>query len=107
MKVILLAQSIKNFSEAIKPMFSFCPEDTIGVENKKLKITTEYDGKPAPEVHWYRNDKEIFSGKHQWIETTENKSTLTIVEFREGDEGDFKAGCQINFLLKNTILWLI
>ena len=80
-------------SEAQKPSFTNMPGDIAGIENKKLKAAVEFSGEPAPEVHWFRDGKEIFSGKRQWIETTETTSKLTIGELREGDEGHIKVCC--------------
>lgn len=57
------------------------------VKNGKTKITAEFTGHPAPEIHWFKNKKEIFSGKRQWIENIAGATSLTIGEMREDDEG--------------------
>lgn len=38
-------------------------------EKSKVKLTVKFAGKPAPELHWFRNGREIFNGKRVWIET--------------------------------------
>lgn len=57
-------------------------------ENAKAKLTITFSGKPAPEIKWFRNGREIFDGRRQWIETSENQSSLVIGELREEDEGN-------------------
>uniref|UniRef100_A0A1I7X1V7 Receptor protein-tyrosine kinase n=1 Tax=Heterorhabditis bacteriophora TaxID=37862 RepID=A0A1I7X1V7_HETBA len=80
-----------------KPSFISTPEEIIAIKNSKTKLITEYKGHPSPEVHWYRNKKEIFSGKLQWIETVPGVSTLTIAKMREDDEGNYQ------IVLKNSL----
>ncbi|CAD6186687.1 unnamed protein product [Caenorhabditis auriculariae] len=76
--------------ETSKPKFVVTPEDIISVKGSKTKISAEFSGQPAPEIHWFKNKKEIFSGQRQWIETVGNATSLTIGELREDDEGEYK-----------------
>uniref|UniRef100_A0A914ZQD0 Titin n=1 Tax=Parascaris univalens TaxID=6257 RepID=A0A914ZQD0_PARUN len=76
--------------EVHKPVFTKTPEEVICTEQKKIKITTEFIGEPAPQVVWFKNSNEIFTRKRQWIETSKTASILTIGEVREDDEGEYK-----------------
>uniref|UniRef100_A0A1I7V4L9 C2 domain-containing protein n=1 Tax=Caenorhabditis tropicalis TaxID=1561998 RepID=A0A1I7V4L9_9PELO len=87
----------KDTTESKKPSFTSAPADLTAIKNTKSKITAEFTGHPAPEVHWFKNKKEIFSGKRQWIETASGVTSLTIGEMREDDEGEYK------IVVKNTI----
>ncbi|NP_001368673.1 Titin homolog [Caenorhabditis elegans] len=86
----------KDTTESKKPAFTNAPTDLTAVKNGKTKITAEFTGHPAPEIHWFKNKKEIFSGKRQWIENIAGATSLTIGEMREDDEGEYK------IVVKNT-----
>uniref|UniRef100_A0A0N5ALN8 Immunoglobulin domain protein n=1 Tax=Syphacia muris TaxID=451379 RepID=A0A0N5ALN8_9BILA len=84
---------VSNYSSVSEPSklaFINAPDNVIGIEDKKVKIIAEFVGKLPVEAKWFRNSKEIFSGKRQWIETTENSTKLTIGEMHEDDEGEMK-----------------
>ncbi|EGT40122.1 hypothetical protein CAEBREN_29935, partial [Caenorhabditis brenneri] len=87
----------KDTQASQKPAFTSAPADLTAIKNTKNKITAEFTGHPAPEVHWFKNKKEIFSGKRQWIETAAGVTSLTIGEMREDDEGEYK------IVVKNTL----
>ncbi|CAI5451945.1 unnamed protein product [Caenorhabditis angaria] len=74
-----------------KPKFTLSPDDLIAIKGQKCKILAEFEAHPdVAEIHWFKNKKEIFSGKRQWIESTPTSTSLTVGEVREDDEGDYK-----------------
>lgn len=61
-------------------------------------MSVDVSGQPTPEIKWYRNGREIYDGKRQWIETTAIGSVLTIAEMREDDEGEITV-CKTSYFL--------
>ncbi|ETN72295.1 fibronectin type III domain protein [Necator americanus] len=72
-----------------QPSFFLVPENTTVLKGAKMKLLAEFKGHPAPEIRWFKNRKEIFSGQRIWIETSAGVSSLTVSEMREDDEGDY------------------
>ncbi|KAK6753134.1 hypothetical protein RB195_012622 [Necator americanus] len=72
-----------------QPSFFLVPENTTVLKGAKMKLLAEFKGHPSPEIRWFKNRKEIFSGQRIWIETSAGVSSLTVSEMREDDEGDY------------------
>ncbi|EYC10062.1 hypothetical protein Y032_0057g2745 [Ancylostoma ceylanicum] len=87
----------ENVIENEQPSFLVAPDDVTVVKGAKMKISAEFKGYPAPEVQWFKNRKEIFSGQRLWIETVAGASSLNVGEIREDDEGDY------SIMLRNAV----
>ncbi|KAM7421303.1 hypothetical protein PAMA_015448 [Pampus argenteus] len=58
-------------------------------ENKSLCLTCFIEGEPAPEISWFRNDREIYN-QDQYVITKEHKcSTITVNNVNTEDSGKY------------------
>ncbi|RCN39642.1 immunoglobulin I-set domain protein, partial [Ancylostoma caninum] len=92
----------ENVIENERPSFLVAPDDVTVVKGAKMKISAEFKGYPAPEVQWFKNGKEIFSGQRLWIETMDGVSSLNIGEIREDDEADYSVGSRDENLITTS-----
>uniref|UniRef100_A0A915JT26 Uncharacterized protein n=1 Tax=Romanomermis culicivorax TaxID=13658 RepID=A0A915JT26_ROMCU len=76
--------------EPLEPSFEQSLIEKVTVKEKdEVKLAVKVDGRPMPEVKWYKNGKELFDGKRVRIEHYGNTSVLTITEMRGDDEGEY------------------
>ncbi|KAL7669549.1 hypothetical protein ACOME3_010201 [Neoechinorhynchus agilis] len=75
-------------------------EITKGLQDKRVLPSTpcqfvvNYKGSPEPEVHWFRNNMEIFPGTKYAISTKAGTSTLTVSDVWPGDNQSI-IGCSV------------
>ncbi|CAG9530817.1 unnamed protein product, partial [Cercopithifilaria johnstoni] len=73
-----------------KPKIKKAPEKEIGRAGDKLILSVEFTAEPVPEVHWYKNGKELFDDVSSTITKMDKKSVFTIQKLVEDDEGDYQ-----------------
>ncbi|VBB25891.1 unnamed protein product, partial [Acanthocheilonema viteae] len=73
-----------------KPEIKKAPEKEAGRVGDKLILSVEFTAKPVPDVHWYKNGKELFNDVDNTITKMDKKSVLTIKKLVEDDEGEYQ-----------------
>uniref|UniRef100_A0A158Q6S8 Fibronectin type-III domain-containing protein n=1 Tax=Elaeophora elaphi TaxID=1147741 RepID=A0A158Q6S8_9BILA len=82
-------QPIK-IAETEKPKIKKAPEKEAGQVGDKLTLSVEFTAKPIPQIHWYKNGKELFDDVDSTITKMDKKTALTIQKLLEDDEGEYQ-----------------
>lgn len=72
-------------------------KDTSVCEGKDATFTCEITAMPRPEVTWYKNYREIFSGRHYELKQDGTKYTLVIKSTEESDIGGIECSARNKF----------
>ncbi|XP_044748858.1 serine-rich adhesin for platelets [Coccinella septempunctata] len=72
------------------PKFTQELTDTVALENDKVEFEIHFLGQPSPNICWFKDGFEIFSGNRTRITTISDKSVLTILRATIADEGEIK-----------------
>lgn len=72
------------------PKFTQELQDTVILEGDKLEFEVHFLGQPLPNICWFKDGFEIFSGNRTRVTTTSDKSVLTILHATASDEGEIK-----------------
>lgn len=77
--------------EQVAPQFVQELTTTTVVEGEVVKLECKATGKPAPEIRWYKEEKEIKSSKHIEITTTAEGTQVALIKNAEvADAGKYK-----------------
>ncbi|XP_045464090.1 uncharacterized protein LOC123673563 [Harmonia axyridis] len=72
------------------PKFTEELKDTVALEHGKVEFEVNFLGQPPPNLCWFKDGFEIFSGNRTRITQTSDRSVLTILQATAADEGEIK-----------------
>ena len=76
--------------EMKEPQFIYSPKNLKVYEKGTASIRATFNGKPTPDVEWYRNEELLSNSKNFEIKTDGMKTTLNIRNCRQEHAGTYK-----------------
>ena len=89
--------SFLSTSATSPPKFVKEIKDITVIEGKSATFTAEITGMPRPEVTWYKNYREVFSGRHYEVKQDGTTYTLVIKKTGESDIGGIECSVKNKF----------
>ncbi|CAG2187953.1 Myosin light chain kinase, smooth muscle,Myosin light chain kinase family member 4,Death-associated protein kinase 2,Myosin light chain kinase 3,Death-associated protein kinase 1,Death-associated protein kinase 3,Myosin light chain kinase 2, skeletal/cardiac muscle [Mytilus edulis] len=74
---------------AVPPKFTKGLEDTTIVEGNSVRLEVQVKGFPEPEIEWYKERRQLFSGRHFTVSTEGDLHVLTISDTYHQDTGRY------------------
>lgn len=91
---------VRNVAVISQPEVLYAPKITkplpacIAEKGRSLTLVAEFEGKPKPEVKWFKNGIEIKPTDKQTVEIQENRTELVIPDMVKKDSGKYEVRIQ-------------
>ncbi|XP_071854761.1 twitchin-like isoform X8 [Apostichopus japonicus] len=82
---------IKDPHEVLKPRFTENMENAQGEEGRSVKFTCGFTGKPAPEIRFFKGQRELFNNDKYSVNIEDDKATLTVSNLSDEDADEYSA----------------